>query len=150
MELGDHLAEYELAIAQAKADRQILIDSDRPNWRNSLAALVDWKGRHGVTAEELTDEEEISIRLAHLLTEVGANRLLNAGRFILRKRDEAMFEMGEYDGKYFCANGEGCTVVFNANGIIDIRRRLLSLSCDSQCVYSAIPTETLKAFFSNE
>jgi len=78
MELEDHLADREAEIANEKADRKDLIDSDRPNWRNSLSDLLKWQDRHGVQPEEMTPQEGTLLMIAQYLTIAEATKLLNA------------------------------------------------------------------------
>ena len=151
MELEDHLADRESKIAEAQAERQNLIDSDRPNWRNSLADLLEWQERHGVTAEELTEEEEAKLMLARWLTNTGANKLLSCKRILSSNKGSAYFEIGYFDESgFYCQSGETHNVYFNTEGITGIRVELTADQFSPYYSHNPIALEALKSFFSND
>ena len=134
-EIEDHLADRESAIAEAKADRHALINSDRPSWRNSLNDLLEWQERHGVTAEEITSKELTSIALAKVLRDAGAGKWLNS---------HCELDVFEFipNRAFFLSGTHWMTIRFTG---------IESVVVESVLKSTANPTpETLKSFFSNE
>jgi hypothetical protein len=137
-ESENHLADYESALAQAKAERQALIDSDRPNWQNSLAELLEWQQRHGVTAEELAEAENRALRIAIQLQDAGAWKLLNAGCHFHEMMAYFIFANNPRDIHF----GEWANIHF------DVAMRITSIS--TGIMVGTRSNEALKAFFSND
>ena len=134
-EIEDHLADRESAIANEKADRKDLIDSDRPNWRNSLADLLEWQDRHGVTPEELTDKESVLLAVAEYISLGGISSLLKA---------RAEYYHQEFVFLFFADSRCEARIKIDANGVQSLQIGIYASGNEP------ISAGSVKSFFSND